>query len=135
MPIALLALAIGGFGIGTTEFVISGLLPDLSADLHVSIPTAGLLVSGYAFGVVVGAPLLTALGSRMSRKTMLVALMALFTAGNILCALAPTYGVLMVARLVTSFAHGAYFGIGSVIAADLVRPEKRAGAIAMMFTG
>ncbi|MCO5998867.1 MFS transporter [Actinoallomurus rhizosphaericola] len=135
MPIALLALAIGGFGIGTTEFVISGLLPDLSADLHVSIPTAGLLVSGYAFGVVVGAPLLTALGSRISRKTMLVSLMALFTVGNLLCAVAPTYGVLMVARLVTAFAHGAYFGIGSVVAADLVRPEKRAGAIAMMFTG
>ncbi|GAA4632161.1 MFS transporter [Actinoallomurus vinaceus] len=135
MPLALLALAIGGFGIGTTEFVISGLLPELSTDLHVSIPTAGLLVSGYAFGVVVGAPLLTALGSRVSRKTMLLALMGLFTVGNLLCAIAPGYGVLMVARLVTAFAHGAYFGIGSVVAADLVRPEKRAGAIAFMFTG
>ncbi|MFL6056690.1 MAG: MFS transporter [Actinoallomurus sp.] len=115
MPIALLALAIGGFGIGTTEFVISGLLPNLSADLHVSIPTAGLLVSGYAFGVVVGAPLLTALGARMSRKTVLVSLMALFTVGNLLCALAPTYGVLMVARLVTAFAHGDLLVLGCVV--------------------
>lgn len=135
MPIALLALAIGAFGIGTTEFVISGLLPELAADMSVSIPSAGLLVSGYAFGVVVGGPLLTALGARMPRKTMLMLLMGLFILGNLLCALAPGYAVLMVARLVTAFSHGAFFGIASVVAAGLVRPERRASALAMMFAG
>ncbi|MFF5211437.1 MFS transporter [Streptosporangium sp. NPDC000396] len=135
MPLALLALAISAFGIGTTEFVINGLLPELAADFGVSIPTAGLLVSGYALGVVVGAPLLTMLGTRFSRKTMLLALMVVFIVGNLLCALAPGYGSLMAGRVVAAFAHGAYFGIGSVVAADLVAPEKRASAIALMFTG
>lgn len=135
MPLALLALAVGAFGIGTTEFVIIGLLPDVSADFGVSIPTAGWLVTGYALGVMVGAPLLTILGTRIPRKQMLMALMGIFVIGNLLTALAPTFGVMVVGRLVASLAHGTFFGIGAVVAADLVAPNKRAGAIAMMFTG
>ncbi|GAA2599223.1 MFS transporter [Actinomadura fulvescens] len=135
MPLALLALALGAFGIGTTEFIIAGLLPELAADFGTSIPAAGLLVSGYAFGVVVGAPVMTALGARSPRKTMLLGLMGLFVAAHLLSALAPSYGALMLGRIVASFAHGAYIGIGAVVAAELVRPEKRASAIALMFTG
>ncbi|WP_131737663.1 MFS transporter [Actinomadura roseirufa] len=135
MPLALLALALGAFGIGTTEFVIAGLLPDLAADFHTSIPTAGLLVSGYAAGVVVGAPLVTALGARLPRKTMLVGTMALFVVAHLLSALAPSFGALMAGRIVASFAHGAYVGVASVVAAELVRPEKRASAIALLFSG
>ncbi|MGI5481855.1 MFS transporter [Streptomyces lavendofoliae] len=135
MPLALLALAIGAFGIGTTEFVIMGLLPEVAADFQVSIPTAGLLVTGYGLGVVLGAPLMTALGTRISRKRMLMLLMVLFIAGNVLSAAAPAFEVMLAGRVVASFAHGAFFGIGSVVAADLVAPEKKAGAIAMMFTG
>ncbi|MFC6087142.1 MFS transporter [Sphaerisporangium aureirubrum] len=135
MTLALLALAIGAFGIGTTEFVIVGLLPDVAADLGVSIPSAGLLVSGYALSVVVGAPLMTAAGSRLPRKTMLIALMAVFVAGNALCAVAQDYTVLMAGRVVAALCHGAFFGIGSVVAASLVAPNRRASAIALMFTG
>ncbi|MEU6056591.1 MFS transporter [Streptomyces sp. NPDC047097] len=135
MPLALLALAIGAFGIGTTEFVIMGLLPQVAADYQVSIPTAGFLVSGYAIGVVLGAPLMTALGTRVSRKRMLMLLMGLFIAGNLLSALAPAFGMMLTGRVVASLAHGAFFGIGAIVAADLVAPEKKAGAIAMMFTG
>ncbi|WP_433539656.1 MFS transporter [Streptosporangium sandarakinum] len=135
MPLALLALAIGAFGIGTTEFVIMGLLPEIAADYGVSIPTAGLLVTGYAIGVVIGAPLMTMLGTRISRKTVLILLMGLFVAGNALSALAPGFGLMLSGRVVASFAHGAFFGIGSVVAADLVAPGKKAGAIATMFTG
>ncbi|KDN85228.1 MFS transporter [Kitasatospora cheerisanensis KCTC 2395] len=135
MPLALLALAIGAFGIGTTEFVIMGLLPEVAADFGVSIPTGGLLVTGYAIGVVVGAPLMTVLGTRISRKRMLMLLMGLLAAGNLLSALAPTFGAMLAGRIVASFAHGAFFGIGSVVAAELVAPEKKAGAIATMFTG
>ncbi|GHB24935.1 MFS transporter [Streptomyces chryseus] len=135
MPLALLALAIGAFGIGTTEFVIMGLLPEVAADFGVSIPTAGYLVSGYALGVVLGAPLLSVLGTRISRKRMLLLLMGLFIAGNLLSAVAPSFGVMLGGRVVASLAHGAFFGIGSIVAADLVAPEKKAGAIAMMFTG
>ncbi|ARX84836.1 MULTISPECIES: MFS transporter [Streptomyces] len=135
MPLALLALAIGAFGIGTTEFVIMGLLPEVAGDFNVSIPTAGLLVTGYALGVVAGAPLMTVLGQRISRKRMLMLLMGLFIAGNLLSALAPSFGVMLAGRVVASLAHGAFFGIGSVVAAELVAPEKKAGAIAMMFTG
>ncbi|GGX34904.1 MFS transporter [Streptomyces chryseus] len=135
MPLALLALAIGAFGIGTTEFVIMGLLPEVAADFGVSIPTAGYLVSGYALGVVLGAPLMSVLGTRISRKRMLLLLMGLFIAGNLLSALAPSFGVMLGGRVVASLAHGAFFGIGSIVAADLVAPEKKAGAIAMMFTG
>ncbi|MEU4571924.1 MFS transporter [Nonomuraea sp. ATR24] len=135
MPLALFALAISAFGIGTTEFIINGLLPELAGDFGVTIPAAGLLVSGYALGVAVGGPPLTMLGGRLSRKTMLLALMVLFIAGNLLSALAPSYGTLMVGRFLAAFAHGAYFGVGSVVAADLVAPRKRASAIALMFTG
>ncbi|WOX20268.1 MFS transporter [Streptomyces solicathayae] len=135
MPLALLALAIGAFGIGTTEFVVMGLLPEIAGDYGVSIPSAGLLVTGYAIGVVIGAPLMTVLGTRISRKTMLMILMVLFVAGNLLSAVAPTMGVMLVGRIVASLAHGAFFGIGSVVAADLVAPDKKAGAIATMFTG
>ncbi|MEV0283903.1 MFS transporter [Kribbella sp. NPDC050820] len=132
---ALLALALGAFGIGTTEFVIMGLLPEVATDFGVSIPSAGLLISGYALGVVVGAPLLTAIGSKVSRKTVLVALMGVFIAGNLLSAIAPTYGVLMTGRIVAALAHGAFFGVGSVVAASLVPKAKEASAIALMFTG
>ncbi|MFI6941589.1 MFS transporter [Streptomyces sp. NPDC050418] len=135
MPLALLALAIGAFGIGTTEFVIMGLLPEVAADFDVSIPLAGYLVTGYALGVVLGAPLMTALGTKVSRKRMLMLLMGLFIVGNVLSALAPAFGVMLIGRVVASLAHGAFFGIGSVVAAELVAPEKKAGAIAMMFTG
>lgn len=135
MPLALLALAIGAFGIGTTEFVITGLLPQVAADFGVSVPTAGLLVTGYALGVVAGAPPMTVLGAVMSRKRVLMLLMALFIAGNLLSALAPGFGVMMAGRVVASLAHGAFFGIGSVVAAELVAPHRRAAAIALMFTG
>lgn len=135
MPLALLALAIGAFGIGTTEFVIMGLLPEVATEYGVTIPTAGHLVSGYALGVVLGAPIMTILGTRVSRKRMLMLLMGLFIAGNIVSALAPTFGLMLTGRVVASLAHGAFFGIGSVVAAGLVAPHKKAGAIAMMFTG
>ncbi|MFJ8503562.1 MFS transporter [Streptomyces avermitilis] len=135
MPLALLALAIGAFGIGTTEFVIMGVLPQVAHDFSVTIPTAGWLVSGYALGVVVGAPLLTALGTKVSRKKMLMFLMALFVVGNALSAFAPSFGVMLIGRVVASLAHGAFFGIGSVVAADLVAPEKKASAISLMFMG
>ncbi|WP_329120092.1 MFS transporter [Streptomyces sp. NBC_01465] len=135
MPLALLALAIGAFGIGTTEFVIMGLMPQIADTFQVSIPTAGFLVTGYALGVVAGAPLMTALGTRIARKRMLMLLMGLFIVGNVVSALAPVFGVMLAGRIVASLAHGAFFGIGSVVAADLVAPEKKAGAIATMFTG
>jgi DHA1 family inner membrane transport protein len=135
MPIPLLALAISAFAIGTTEFVIMGLLPEVARDLAVSIPSAGLLVSGYALGVAVGAPLLAVVTSKMPRKLALQLLMGVFIVGNVLCAVASDYPVLMIARVVTSFAHGSFFGIGAVVAASLVPQEKRASAIALMFTG
>ncbi|WP_329275136.1 MFS transporter [Streptomyces sp. NBC_00691] len=135
MPLALLALAVGAFGIGTTEFVVMGLLPEIAGDYGVSIPTAGLLVTGYALGVVVGAPLLTVLGNKVSRKRMLMLLMGLFVAGNILSAIAPSFGVMVTGRVIASLAHGSFFGIGSVVAAGLVAPDRKAGAIATMFTG
>ena len=135
MPVPLLALAISAFAIGTTEFVIMGLLPEVARDLAVSIPSAGLLVSGYALGVAVGAPLLAVVTSKMPRKLALQLLMGVFIVGNVLCALASDYPVLMIARVVTSFAHGSFFGIGAVVAASLVPQEKRASAIALMFTG
>jgi len=135
MPLALLALAVGAFGIGTTEFVIMGVLPQVAGDFGVSIPTAGRLVTGYALGVVFGAPLLTVAGTRTSRKKMLMLLMGLFIAGNALSAAAPGFGVMMTGRVVASLAHGAFFGIGSVVAAALVAPRKKASAISLMFTG
>ncbi|MDX2297349.1 MULTISPECIES: MFS transporter [Streptomyces] len=135
MPLALLALAVGAFGIGTTEFVIMGLLPEIAADYGVTIPTAGLLVTGYALGVVIGAPLLTVLGNKVSRKRMLMVLMGLFVVGNLVSAVAPSFGMMLTGRVVASLAHGSFFGIGSVVAAGLVAPDKKAGAIATMFTG
>jgi len=131
----LLALAAAAFGIGTTEFVIMGLLPDVARDFGVSAPVAGMLVSGYAFGVTVGAPILAILTARWPRKRALVSLMGLFILGNALCAIAPSYEFLMVARVVTAFCHAAFFGIGAVVAAGLVPHEKRAQAVSLVFTG
>lgn len=135
MPIAVYALMAGAFGIGVTEFVIMGLLLEIGADLGVSVQAAGLLISGYALGVVVGAPLLTAATSGWPRKAVLLSLMTIFTLGNAACALAPGYGFLMAARVLTAFAHGTFFGVGSVVATGLVAPDRRASAIAAMFTG
>ena len=135
IPVALYALTIGAFGIGTTEFVIMGLLLQVAADLKVTIASAGLLISGYALGVFVGAPLLTAATSRLPRKAALVALMVIFALGNLACALAPNYEVLMAARVLTSLAHGTFFGIGAVVATNLVAADRKASAISIMFTG
>jgi DHA1 family inner membrane transport protein len=135
MPLALLALAISAFAIGTTEFVPSGLLPEIAADFGVDIPAAGLLVSGYALGVFVGAPLITAATTPLRRKPVLLGLLALFVIGNLGSALAPDYPLMMASRFVASLCHGAFFGVGSVVAASLVAPQRRAAAIAMMFTG
>ncbi|MFT8242807.1 MFS transporter [Roseomonas sp. BN140053] len=135
MSLPLLALAIASFGIGTTEFVIMGLLPELSRDLGVDIPTAGLLVSGYAISVALGAPLLAVATGRLPRKAALLGLMGIFILGNLLCAIAPGYATLMGARVVTAFCHGAFFGTGAVVAADLVPRHRRSAAIALMFSG
>jgi predicted MFS family arabinose efflux permease len=135
MPLALWALTLSAFAIGTTEFVIVGLIPTIAADLQVSLPSAGLLVSLYAMGVAIGAPLLTALSSRMPRKTLLLSLMALFTVGNLVAWQAPGYQALIMARILTGLAHGVFFSIGSTIATGLVPREKAASAIAMMFSG
>jgi DHA1 family inner membrane transport protein len=135
MPLALLALTIGAFGIGTTEFVTAGLLPDIAEDFGVTIPTAGFLTTGYALGVVAGAPLLAIVGARVSRKRMLLGLMGLFIAGNLLSATASSFGMLLAGRITAALAHGAYFGIGTVVAAGLVAPHRKASAIATMFTG
>ncbi|MCU6499600.1 MFS transporter [Rugamonas sp. A1-17] len=135
MPIALLALTISAFAIGTTEFVIVGLLPTIAADLGVNLPSAGLLVSLYALGVAVGAPVLTALTGKVPRKILLLSLMVLFTLGNLLAWKAPGYESLVAARILTGLAHGVFFSIGSTIATSLVPKEKAASAIAIMFTG
>ncbi|MET3920143.1 MFS transporter [Arthrobacter sp. UYEF20] len=135
MPIGLIALALGGFGIGLTEFVIMGLLPEVAADFQVSEATAGWLISGYALAVVVGALLLTAAVTRFERKPVLAVLMVLFIAGNLVSAIAPDYGLMMIGRIIAALAHGAFFGIGAVVAASMVAPTKKAGAIAIMFTG
>lgn len=132
---ALLALAISAFGIGTTEFVPVGLLSTISNDLNISITMAGLLISGYAMGVAVGAPVLTALTNKMNRKTLLISLMVVFIIGNTVAALSNSYELLLVARFITAFSHGIFFSIGATIAADLVPADKRASAIALMFTG
>jgi len=135
MPLPLLALAVASFCIGTTEFVIMGLLPEVAADLGVTIPAAGLLITGYALGVVVGAPVLAIATANLPRKSVLVGLAVLFAVGNFLCAVAPNYWLLMAARVVTAFGHGAFFGIGAVVAASLVPREKRAQAMAVVFAG
>lgn len=135
IPISLLSLTIGAFGIGVTEFVIMGLLVEVGTSLHVSTSMAGLLISGYALGVVVGAPLITIATARWPHKQTLMAMMVIFIIGNIACALAANYELMMVARVVTAFAHGTFFGVGSVVATRLVAPERRASAISIMFTG
>ena len=135
MPIQLYAFALGAFAIGTTEFVIMGLLPQVAADLAISIPVAGLLVTGYALGVVVAAPMMTLGTTKVDRKTLLVSLMSLFFIGNLMAALAPNYAVLLAGRIVSSSMHGAFFGVGSVVAAGLVAKEKQSRAIALMFSG
>ncbi|MER2491202.1 MFS transporter [Catenovulum sediminis] len=135
MPLALLALTLSAFAIGTTEFVIVGLVPTIAADLGVSLPSAGLLVSLYALGVAIGAPVLTALTGRWNRKSVLLTLMALFVLGNLLAWQAPSYETLICARILTGLAHGVFFSIGSTIATSLVPKEKEASAIAIMFTG
>lgn len=135
MPIALFALTLSAFAIGTTEFVIVGLVPTIAQDLGVPLPSAGLLVSLYALGVAVGAPVLTALKGRWNRKWVLLSLMSLFIVGNVLAWMAPNYASLMTARILTGLAHGVFFSIGSTIATSLVSKEKEASAIAIMFTG
>ncbi|MFC7299959.1 MFS transporter [Herminiimonas aquatilis] len=135
MPLALLILALSAFAIGTTEFVIMGLLPDVARSLSVSIPSAGWLISGYALGVAIGAPIMAVATASFPRKRALLLLMGIFILGNILCALATDYGFLMVARIITSLCHGAFFGIGSVVAASLVPENRKASAVALMFTG
>ena len=131
----LLALAIGAFGIGVTEFAPMGMLPAIATDLGVSIPSAGLLVSAYAMGMLIGAPMMTLATARVPRRTLLIALMGIFTVGNLASALADSYTTLLLARVLTSFNHGAFFGVGAVVAASVVAPEKRAGAVAGMFMG
>ncbi|GAA4291700.1 MFS transporter [Streptomyces venetus] len=135
MPLALLALAVGAFGIGTTEFVMMGLLPDVADDLHISIPSAGHLVSAYALGVVIGAPLLAAVTAKMSRRTVLIGLMGLFVVGNALSALAPDNGWLLAARFLSGLPHGAFFGVGAVVATNMVAPERKARSVSLMFLG
>lgn len=130
-----LALAVGAFGIGTTEFSPMGLLPVIAEGVHVTIPSAGMLISAYAIGVMVGAPVMTLLLARASRRTALMLLMGIFTIGNLLSAAAPDYTTLLLARLVTSLNHGAFFGIGSVVAASVVPRERQASAVATMFMG
>ncbi|MCM6776166.1 MFS transporter [Nocardia sp. CDC159] len=135
MPLALLALTVGAFAIGTTEFIVVGLLPGIADGFGVSIPTAGWLVSGYALGVLAGAPVMAGLGTRVSRKRMLLLSLSLLIGGNLLSAIAGNFGVMLTGRIVASLAHGAFFGIGSIVAGSLVAADRRAGAIAMMFTG
>jgi DHA1 family inner membrane transport protein len=135
LPASLWALTISAFAIGTTEFVIVGLLPTVAKDLDITIPSAGLLVSLYAIGVAIGAPILTALTAKIPRKALLTAIMILFIVGNSLASIAPGFYTLVIARIVTGFAHGVYFSIGATIAASLVPEEKRATAISIMFSG
>ncbi len=135
MPLALFALTVAAYAIGTTEFVIVGLLPTVASDLHITLPLAGLIVSVYALGVTFGAPVLTALTGKLGRKPLLLGLMALFIAGNAIAALSPSYEMLLVGRVLSAFAHGVFFSVGATIAADLVAPDRRASAIAMMFMG
>ncbi|GHF50314.1 DHA1 family inner membrane transport protein [Amycolatopsis bartoniae] len=135
MPIGLLALALGGFGIGLTEFGIVGLLPEIAGDFHVSEPVAGYLVSGYALSVALGALALTVAITRFDRKKVLLSLMVLFIAGNLISAIAPTYSVLLLGRIVAALCHGAFFSVGAVVAADMVAENRRAGAISLMFGG
>ena len=131
----LMALAVAAFGIGTSEFIIMGLLPNLAADFHVSIPKAGVLVTGYALSVTIGAPIVALATAKLERKLALILLMGIFTLGNLACAVAPGYNLLFAARVLTALCHGAFFGIGSVVASNLVPRNQRAQAIALMFSG
>lgn len=135
MPAGLIALAIGGFGIGLTEFVITGLLPEVARDFAVSETTAGWLVTGYALAVMAGALGLTAATTKLPRKRVLLGLVVLFILGNLISALAPTYGLMLLGRIVAALCHGAFFGIGAVVAAEMVAPERKSAAVAIMFTG
>jgi MFS transporter, DHA1 family, inner membrane transport protein len=135
LRLAILALALGGFGIGTNEFVAMGLLPDIAASLHVTEPTAGHVISAYALGVVIGAPVIAALSARVSRKVLLLSLMTVFTLGNVATVFAPTYGVLVAARFVSGLPHGAFFGVAALVAARLLGPGNRAKAVAQVMTG
>lgn len=134
-PFPLLCLTLGAFAIGMTEFIIMGLLPNVAHDLNVSIPRAGWLITGYALGVAVGAPVLTILTLRVPQKKLLVLLMLIFIAGNAFAVVAPSFYLLLAARVLTAFAHGTFLGVGSLIASRLVRPEKRAGAVSMVLAG
>src|SRR6478609_9635354 len=133
--LAVVALALGGFGIGTTEFVAMGLLPDIATGLGISEPTAGHVISAYALGVVVGAPLIAALAARVPRKTLLIVLMTVFTLGNLASVLAPSYDTLMAARFVAGLPHGAFFGVAAIVAAHLMGPQNRAKAVAHVMCG
>ncbi|MGB4347233.1 MAG: MFS transporter, partial [Burkholderiaceae bacterium] len=135
MPLPLIVLALSAFGIGTTEFVIMGLLPEVATDLGVTIPVAGWLITAYALSVAIGAPFMAAATAGLQRRATLIMLMGIFIVGNLLCAVATDYSLLMMARVVTALCHGAFFGIGAVVAASLVPPNRRASAVAMMFTG
>ncbi|HVY98710.1 MAG TPA: MFS transporter [Dongiaceae bacterium] len=135
LPIQIYALTVAAFAIGTTEFVIMGLLPDIARDLAVTIPAAGMLVTGYALGVVIGAPIFTLGTSAVPRKVLLIGLMSLFIAGNFIAAIAPSYTILLIARVVSALCHGTFFGVGAVVAAGLVPANRQAGAIALMFMG
>ncbi len=135
MLLPLLSLFLAAFSIGTTEFVIAGLLPDISRDLGVSIPSAGLLVTGYAIGVAIGGPILSLLTSRFPRKPTIVSLMVIFVVGHVLCAIAPNYLLLMAARIVVSFSHGSFFGLAAIISVSLVPPERRGFALSLVFAG
>lgn len=132
---ALIALGIGAFAIGLTEFIIMGLLPQVARDLGVSLPSAGLLITGYALGVTFGGPLLAVAASRLPHRAVLMVVMAIFTAGNVLCALAPGFALVLAARVLTGVAHGTFFGTGSVVAQAIVPPHRKASAIATVFTG
>ncbi len=135
MPLALFVLALSAFAIGTTEFVVLGLLPDVAGDLAVTIPQAGWLVTGYALAVAIGAPIMAVSTAHLRRRSTLILLMGVFILGNVMCALATGYWVLMIARVITALCHGAFFGIGSVVAANLVASDRKASAVALMFTG
>jgi DHA1 family inner membrane transport protein len=135
MPVAVFVLGLTVLSLGTTEFMIAGLLPELAGAFAVSLPTAGLLISLFALGVAVGAPLITAISTRVPRKSALLGLLVVFIFGETAAALAASFAVLMAARVVTAVAHGAFFGIGAVVAADLVAPARRARAISVMFGG
>ena len=134
-PVALWTLVIGAFAIGMTEFVIMGLLPEVAQDVHSSIAAAGQLITGYALGVAVGGPILVLITYKMSQKNLLMLLMLIFILGNLMATIASSYGVLMASRLLTSLAHGSFFGVGAIMAASLVEYSRRASAMALMFTG